>query len=41
MMETAKEKKINDNHETRNETCFKKKPWLKKVIIIFGKIFGQ
>ena len=41
--DTAKETKINNNHKSRNEFCFKKKnpsQW-KKGIIVFCEAFSQ
>ena len=39
----AKETKINNNHKSRNEFCFKKKTLHneKKDIIVFCEVFSQ
>ena len=42
-VDTAKEKKINNNHQSKNETCFKKKTLHdeKKGITLFCVFLSQ
>ena len=42
-VDTSKEAKINNNHKSRNEFCFKKKILHneKKIVIVLCEIFSQ